>query len=70
MLVEQITEFKLRGLGPSGCTGAPKTGYFHYKAIISEANLRLNYYLQVKIVSKNIPGGNVPHKILPKNAKF
>ena len=39
MLIEQIIEFELRGLGPSGrtiCTCAHITGYFHDKTKISK----------------------------------
>ena len=35
MLIEQIIEFKLRGLGPLNRTRTPTTGYFHVKAKIS-----------------------------------
>ena len=31
MLIEQIIEFKLRGLGPPDRTCTPTTGYFHVK---------------------------------------
>ena len=31
MLIEQIIEFKLRGLGPLNRTCTPTTGYFHVK---------------------------------------
>ena len=31
MLLEQITEFELRGPGSSGRKRTPTTGYFHYK---------------------------------------
>ena len=47
MLIEQIIEFKLRGLGPLNrtCTGTPTTGYFHVKTKISKENLRVDYLL-------------------------
>ena len=41
MLIEQIIEFKLRGLGPLNRT--PTTGYFHVKTKISKENLRVDY---------------------------
>ena len=31
MLIEQIIEFKLKGLGPLNRTCTPTTGYFHVK---------------------------------------
>ena len=31
MLIEQVIEFKLRGLGPPGRTCTPTTGYFYAK---------------------------------------
>ena len=34
MLIEQIIEFKLRGLGPLDRTCSPTTGYFHVKTKI------------------------------------
>ena len=45
MLIEQIIEFKLRGLGPLNRTCTPTTGYFHVKTKISKENLRENYLL-------------------------
>ena len=50
MLIEQIIEFELRGPGPPGRTWIPKTGYFHDKTKISTANIRVNYYLLLKIL--------------------
>ena len=34
MLIEQIIEFNLRGLGPLDRTCSPTTGYFHVKTKI------------------------------------
>ena len=45
MLIEQITKFKLRGLGPLDRTCTPTTGYFHVKTKISKENLRVDYLL-------------------------
>ena len=45
MLIEQVIEFKLRGLGPFNRTCAPTTGYFHVKTKISKENLRVDYLL-------------------------
>ena len=45
MLIEQIVEFELRGLGPLDRTCIPTTGYLHIKAKISTENLRVDYYL-------------------------
>ena len=39
MFIEQIIEFKLRGLGTLNRTYTPTTGYFHVKTKISEENL-------------------------------
>ena len=48
MLIEQIIEFELRGLGPLGRICTPTTGYFHVKIKISKENLRVDYYLLLK----------------------
>ena len=45
MLIEQIIEHKLRGLGPLNSTCTPTTGYFHVKTKISKENLRVDYLL-------------------------
>ena len=45
MLIEQIIEFKLRGLGPLNRTCTPTTGYFHVKTKISKENLGVDYLL-------------------------
>ena len=45
MLIEQIIEFKLRGLGPLNRTCTPTTGYFRVKIKISKENLRVDYLL-------------------------
>ena len=45
MLIEQIIEFELRGLGPLNRTCTPATGYFHVKREISNENLRVDYSL-------------------------
>ena len=45
MLIEQIIEFKLRGLGPLNRTCTFTTGYFHVKTKISKENLRVDYLL-------------------------
>ena len=45
MLIEQIIEFELRGLGPLNRTCTPTTGYFHVKTKISKENLRVDYLL-------------------------
>ena len=45
MLIEQIIEFKLRGLGPLNRTCTPTTGYFHVQANISNENLRVDFLL-------------------------
>ena len=45
MLIEQIIEFNLRGLGPLNRTCTPTTGYFHVKTKISKENLQVDYLL-------------------------
>ena len=45
MLIEQIIEFKLRGLGPLNRAYTPTTGYFHVKTKIFKENLRVGYLL-------------------------
>ena len=45
LLIEQLIEFKLRGLGPLNRTCTPTTGYFHVKTKISKENLRMDYLL-------------------------
>ena len=46
MLVKQI--FELGGLRPPGRICTPMTGCFHHKTMISEKNIRLDYYLPLK----------------------
>ena len=46
MLIEQI--FELRGPGSPSRISTPITGCFHYKAITSKENLRLDCYLLLK----------------------
>ena len=43
MCVEQIIEFESREPVPAGRACTFKTGYFHDKAKISNAKLRVNY---------------------------
>ena len=45
MLIEQIIESKLRGLGPLNRTCTPTTGYFYVKTKISKENLGVDYLL-------------------------
>ena len=52
MLIEQIIEFEMRGPGSPGRTWIPKTGYFQDKTKISKANIRINYYLLLKILQE------------------
>ena len=48
MLIEQTTEFQLKGPGPPGRTCTPMTGTLHDKTKISKENLRVDYYLLLK----------------------
>ena len=48
MLIEQITEFELRGRGPPGRLCTSITAYFHDKTKNSEENHRVDYYLILK----------------------
>ena len=61
MLIEQIIEFKLRGLGPLNRTCAPTTGYFHVKTKISKVNLRwiIYYWNTYKNLTPNCKITNV-----------
>ena len=52
MLIEQITEFELRGPGPPGRTCTPTTGYFYDKTKISMSNLSVYYYLLLKCCTR------------------
>ena len=45
MLIEQIIEFKLRGLGPLDRTCSPTTGCFRVKTKISKESLGVDYLL-------------------------
>ena len=45
MLIEQIIEFKVRGLEPLNRACTPTTGYFHVKTKISQENLRVDCLL-------------------------
>ena len=45
MIIEQIIEYKLRGLGPLNRTCTPTTGYFHFKRKVSKEILRVDYLL-------------------------
>ena len=45
MLIEQIIELKLRGLGPLNRTCTPTTGYFYVQTEISKENLQVDYLL-------------------------
>ena len=48
MLIEQITEFQLKGPGPFGRTCTPITGKLHDKIKISKKNFQVDYYLLLK----------------------
>ena len=48
MLIEQLIEFKLRGLGPPDHKCSYTTAYFHDKRKIFQKNLRLDHYLLIK----------------------
>ena len=45
MLIEQIIEFKLRGLGPFHCTCTHTTGYCYVKTKMSKENFRVDHLL-------------------------
>ena len=48
MLIEQTTEFQLKGPGPFGRTYTPITGKLHHETKLSKENLREDYYLLLK----------------------
>ena len=54
MLIEQISEFELRGPGSFGRTRTTITGYFHDKAKISKENLTLDYLFTTKLLQEAI----------------
>ena len=56
MLIEQTTEFQMKGPGPLRRTCNPITGNLHNKTKILKENLREDYYLL-----QSIAGGNVPY---------
>ena len=49
MLIEQIIKSELREPVPPGRTCTPTTGYFNDKTKIYKENLRVDYYLQLKL---------------------
>ena len=48
MLIEEIIELQLRGLGPPNQTCTPITAYFYDKTKTRRENLRVDYYLLLK----------------------
>ena len=60
VLIQQIVEFELWGLGPSSRTCTLTSDYFHDKTKILKANFRV-----IIIYCQNIAGGNVPYFPLP-----
>ena len=55
MLIEQTTEFQLKGLGPFGLTCTLITGKIHDETKISKENLQEDYYLLLKYCKSNVP---------------
>ena len=55
MLIEQIIEFELRGMGPLDRTCTPTTGYFYVKTKISKENPLADYYLVLKYLQNLTP---------------
>ena len=55
MLIEQIIEFELRGLGSLDRTCTLTTGYFQVKTKISQENHRVDYYLLLKYLQNLTP---------------
>ena len=69
MLIEQI--FELGGPGPRGRICTSIAGSFHDKTIISEENLRVDYYLPLKYCRRQynilpLPGPNHLQNLTPK----
>ena len=54
MLIEQISEFKLRGPGPPSRTCTPKLVIFMTKQDSFKENLRVDYYLLLKILQETM----------------
>ena len=55
MLIEQIIEFKWRGLGPLDRACTFTTGYFHVKTKISREKFRVDYCLLLKYLQNLTP---------------
>ena len=77
MLIEQLLNWNCGPQpSPPSPTCSPKTGYFYEKKTkISKENLRLNYYLLLKILQKamnfaSLHLNQVNHRIYPINARF
>ena len=63
VLIEQISEFELRGPGPSGRICTSKTSNFYDNTKISKQNFRLDYCLLLKYCTRectllSLPGSN------------
>ena len=72
MLIKQIIEFKLRGLGPTDSTCSPKLVVFmsKQKKYLKE-NLRMDYYLLLKYCRRQcilfpLPEPNHVQNLTPK----
>ena len=68
MLIEQIIEFELMGIGPPGRTCTPTTGYFYNNAKIFKENLRVEYYLVLKYYTRQCT--LLPHNWAKSFTKF
>ena len=72
MLIEQITEFELRGPGPTGRTCTPKLVILMIKENSLKEDLRLDYYLLLKYCRKqsNLLPPNWAKSLTKFNAKM
>ena len=66
MLIEQIIEFELRGLGPPHRTCTQTTGYFHDKTKICKKNLPVDHYFLLNIPHFPLPGPIHLQNLTPK----
>ena len=67
MLISEIIEFKIRGLGLPGRACTSTTDYFYDKTKISKENLRGDHYSLLKYCS---PTWAKPLTKLNQNARF
>ena len=70
MLIEQIIEFEVRGLGPTGRTYAPTAGYFHDNTKISKEYLQVDYFYYLLLKYCMWQCALLPKSLTKFNRKF